>query len=52
MYIFFCFSGINDKYMSDRWNEPKKKKTEKIPFMMIYGDFISIRPLSTLTLMQ
>jgi len=33
-------------------NQKKTKKTEKIPFMMIYGDFISIRPLSTLTLMQ
>jgi len=43
-------SGINDKYMSDRWNKPKK--TRKIAFMMIYGDFISVRPVSTtLTLM-
>jgi len=37
--------GIN------RWNKPKK--TRKIPFMMIYGDFISVRPVSTtLTLMH
>jgi len=28
----------------------QKKKTRKIAFMMIYGDFISIRPVSTLTL--
>jgi len=49
--MFYIFSGINDKYMSDRWNEPKKKR-EKIASMMIDGDFISSRPLSTLTLMH
>jgi len=27
-------------------------KTRKIAFMMIYGDFISVRPVSTLTLMH
>jgi len=33
--------------------EQTKKKTRKIAFMMIYGDFISVRPVyTTLTLMH
>jgi len=37
----FFLSGINDKYMSDRWNK-QKKKTRKIAFMMIYGDLLGL----------